>query len=113
MSRAAKLAELGTLAATTSSNGSARARKGVSGQWLMNYRPLPPQAETAVAQQANSVTWHREAVDRRSSSWRENTPAWKAAQLVSATWKRRARPRDKREQKQLDELAQRTRRQDD
>ncbi|WP_164252418.1 flagellar export protein FliJ, partial [Stenotrophomonas maltophilia] len=46
-------------------------QKGVSGQWLMNYQRFLSQLETAVAQQANSVTWHREAVDKARLNWQE------------------------------------------
>lgn len=59
-------------------------QKGVSGQWLMNYQRFLSQLETAVTQQANSVAWHREAVDKARLNWQEIRSPGGAAQAGRA-----------------------------
>lgn len=66
-----KLAELERYRNDYQQQWISQGQKGVSGQWLMNYQRFLSQLETAVAQQANSVTWHREAVDKARLNWQE------------------------------------------
>lgn len=75
-------------------------QKGVSGQWLMNYQRFLSQLETAVAQQANSVTWHREAVDKARLNWRERYARLEGLRKLVERYLEEARQaEDKREQK--------------
>ncbi|HGW3655857.1 TPA: flagellar export protein FliJ [Pseudomonas aeruginosa] len=109
-----KLAELERYRNDYQQQWISQGQKGVSGQWLMNYQCFLSQLETAVAQQANSVTWHREAVDKARLNWQERYARLEGLRKLVERYLEEARQaEDKREQKQLDELAQRTRRQDD
>ncbi len=109
-----KLAELERYRNDYQQQWISQGQKGVSGQWLMNYQRFLSQLETAVAQQANSVTWHREAVDKARLNWQERCARLEGLRKLVERYLEEARQaEDKREQKQLDELAQRTRRQDD
>ncbi|QBL28549.1 flagella biosynthesis chaperone FliJ [Pseudomonas aeruginosa] len=109
-----KLAELERYRNDYQQQWISQGQKGVSGQWLMNYQRFLSQLETAVAQQANSVTWHREAVDKARLNWQERYARLEGLRKLVERYLEEARQaEDKREQKQLDELAQRTRRQDD
>ncbi|HEJ1108141.1 TPA: flagella biosynthesis chaperone FliJ [Pseudomonas aeruginosa] len=109
-----KLAELERYRNDYQQQWISQGQKGVSGQWLMNYQRFLSQLETVVAQQANSVTWHREAVDKARLNWQERYARLEGLRKLVERYLEEARQaEDKREQKQLDELAQRTRRQDD
>ncbi|MBG5097374.1 flagella biosynthesis chaperone FliJ [Pseudomonas aeruginosa] len=109
-----KLAELERYRNDYQQQWISQGQKGVSGQWLMNYQRFLSQLETAVVQQANSVTWHREAVDKARLNWQERYARLEGLRKLVERYLEEARQaEDKREQKQLDELAQRTRRQDD
>ncbi|MNE47755.1 Flagellar FliJ protein [compost metagenome] len=85
-------------------------QKGVSGQWLINYQRFLSQLETAVEQQGRSVDWHRGVVDKARNAWQEKYARVEGLRKLVERYRQEARQaEDKREQKQLDELAQRVR----
>lgn len=85
-------------------------QQGVSGQWLMNYQRFLSQLEQAIAQQAQAVTWHQGVVGKARAQWQERYTRLEGLRKLVQRYRDEARlAEDKREQKQLDELAQRLR----
>ncbi|SIR83608.1 flagellar FliJ protein [Aquipseudomonas alcaligenes] len=82
--------------------------KGVSGQWLMNYQRFLSQLETAIGQQLQSIAWHRQNVDKARAAWQQRYARVEGLRKLVQRYLDEARAAaDKREQKLLDELAQR------
>ncbi|MWV12575.1 flagella biosynthesis chaperone FliJ [Pseudomonas sp. R-28-1W-6] len=83
-------------------------RQGVSGQWLMNYQRFLSQLETAIGQQQQSVNWHRDNLGKARSLWQQRYARLEGLRKLVQRYLDEARlAEDKREQKLLDELAQR------
>lgn len=83
-------------------------RHGVSGQWLMNYQRFLSQLETAIGQQLQSVNWHRENLAKARATWQQRYARLEGLRKLVQRYIEEARiAEDKREQKLLDELAQR------
>lgn len=82
--------------------------KGVSGQWLMNYQRFLSQLETAIGQQLKTVTWHRDNLAKARSNWQQRYARLEGLRKLVQRYLDEARQaEDRREQKLLDELAQR------
>ncbi|WXL24508.1 flagellar export protein FliJ [Ectopseudomonas mendocina] len=85
-------------------------QRGVSGQWLMNYQRFLSQLETAINQQRNSVEWHRSNMLKARDAWQQRYARLEGLRKLVKRYLDEARmAEDKREQKLLDELAQRLR----
>lgn len=83
-------------------------QRGVSGQWLMNYQRFLSQLETAIGQQRNTMEWHRNNVQKVRDVWQQRYARLEALRKLVQRYQDEARrAEDKREQKLLDELAQR------
>ncbi|MHA6494542.1 flagellar export protein FliJ [Pseudomonas borbori] len=83
-------------------------QRGVSGQWLMNYQRFLSQLEVAIGQQRNTVNWHRNNVAQVREVWQKRYARLEGLRkLVQRYLDEARRAEDKREQKLLDELAQR------
>ena len=83
-------------------------QRGVSGQWLMNYQRFLSQLEVAIVQQRQSVTWHRNNLDKVREAWQQRYARLEGLRKLVQRYLDEARQiEDKREQKLLDELAQR------
>ncbi|MBT8766434.1 flagellar export protein FliJ [Metapseudomonas boanensis] len=83
-------------------------RKGVSGQWLMNYQRFLSQLESAIGQQSQSVNWHRDNLTKARAAWQERYARLEGLRKLVQRYIDEARmAEDKREQRLLDELAQR------
>jgi flagellar protein FliJ len=83
-------------------------QRGVSGQWLMNYQRFLSQLETAIGQQRQSVDWHRANMEKVREVWRQRYARLEGLRKLVRRYMDEARlAEDKREQKLLDELAQR------
>lgn len=83
-------------------------RQGVSGQWLMNYQRFLSQLETAIGQQLKTVTWHRENLAKARTVWQQRYARLEGLRKLVQRYLDEARiAEDRREQKLLDELAQR------
>lgn len=83
-------------------------QRGVSGQWLMNYQRFLSQLETAIGQQRQSVAWHRANMDKVREVWQQRYARLEGLRKLVKRYLEEARlVEDKREQKLLDELAQR------
>ncbi|WP_372873832.1 flagellar export protein FliJ [Pseudomonas sp.] len=88
-------------------------QRGVSGQWLMNYQRFLSQLETAIGQQRQSVAWHGNNLDKLRVVWQQRYARLEGLRKLVQRYREEARlSADKREQKLLDELAQRIRRDD-
>jgi flagellar FliJ protein len=88
-------------------------QRGVSGQWLMNYQRFLSQLETAIGQQRQSVAWHGNNLDKLRVVWQQRYARLEGLRKLVQRYQEEARlSADKREQKLLDELAQRIRRDD-
>lgn len=84
-------------------------RQGVSGQWLMNYQRFLSQLETAIGQQLQTVTWHRQNLEKAKAAWQQRYARVEGLRKLVQRYRDEARAaEDKREQKLLDELAQRS-----
>lgn len=82
--------------------------KGVSGQWLMNYQRFLSQLEVAIGQQHQSLNWHRANLEKARAAWQERYARLEGLRKLVQRYIDEARQiEDKREQKLLDELAQR------
>ncbi|WP_313054819.1 flagellar export protein FliJ [Pseudomonas lopnurensis] len=82
--------------------------QGVSGQWLMNYQRFLSQLESAIGQQQRSVNWHRDNLLKLREQWRQRHARLGGLSKLVEGYLREARiAADKREQKLLDEFAQR------
>jgi flagellar FliJ protein len=83
-------------------------KRGVSGQWLMNYQRFLSQLESAIGQQLQSVKWHRENLDKARAAWQQRHARLEGLRKLVQRYLDEARAADdKREQKLLDELVQR------
>ncbi|WP_314408190.1 flagellar export protein FliJ [Pseudomonas kuykendallii] len=83
-------------------------QQGVSGQWLINYQRFLSQLETAVAQQQRNVDFHRENLRKARDAWQTCYTRLEGLRKLVQRYIEEARAADeKREQKQLDELAAR------
>ena len=83
-------------------------KRGVSGQWLMNYQRFLSQLESAIGQQLQSVKWHRDNLDKARAAWQQRYARLEGLRKLLQRYLDEARAADdKREQKLLDELAQR------
>lgn len=83
-------------------------KRGVSGQWLMNYQRFLSQLESAIGQQLQSVKWHRENLDKARAAWQQRYARLEGLRKLVQRYLDEARAADdKREQKLLDELVQR------
>jgi flagellar FliJ protein len=105
-----KLAELERFRGDYQQQWIERGQQGVSGQWLMNYQRFLSQLEAAVEQQNRSLDWQREVVDKARGAWQEKYARLEGLRKLVERYREEARLlEDKREQKQLDEFAQRLR----
>lgn len=83
-------------------------QRGVSGQWLMNYQRFLSQLETAIGQQRNTMEWHRHNAEKAREIWQQRYARLEGLRKLVQRYLDEARlAEDKREQKLLDELAQR------
>jgi flagellar FliJ protein len=83
-------------------------RQGVSGQWLMGYQRFLSQLETAINQQRQAAVWHLNNVNKAREVWQQRYARLEALRKLVQRYQQEARQaEDKREQKMLDELAQR------
>ena len=82
--------------------------QGVSGQWLMNYQRFLSQLESAIGQQQRSVNWYRDNLLKVRQQWHQRHARVEGLSKLIESYQREARiAADKREQKLLDEFAQR------
>jgi flagellar FliJ protein len=82
--------------------------QGVSGQWLMNYQRFLSQLESAIGQQQRSVNWYRDNQLKVRQQWHQKHARVEGLSKLIESYQREARiAADKREQKLLDEFAQR------
>lgn len=82
--------------------------KGVSGQWLMNYQRFLSQLEVAIGQQHQSLEWHRANLDKVRVIWQQRYARLEGLRKLVQRYIDEARQaEDRREQKLLDDLAQR------
>ena len=85
-----------------------RGGQGVNGSWLLNYQRFLGQLETAMNQQRQSLTWHQNNLDNARQVWQQAYARVEGLRkLVQRYLDEARRAEDKREQKLLDELAQR------
>ncbi|MGE8501865.1 flagellar FliJ protein [Ectopseudomonas oleovorans] len=104
----AKLGELERFRGDYQQQWISEGSKGVSGQWLMNYQRFLSQLETAVAQQQQSIEWHRANLEKVRAIWQQRYARLEGLRKLVQRYITEARlAEDKREQKLLDELAQR------
>lgn len=88
--------------------------QGVSGQWLMNYQRFLSQLETAIGQQNQTLEWHRMNLKKAQAAWQQcHTRLEGLRKLVQRYLDEARATEDRREQKLLDELAQRPPRRDE
>ncbi len=81
---------------------------GVSGQWLMNYQRFLSQLETAIGQQRQSLEWHQTNLQKAQAGWQQCHARLEGLRKLVQRYLDEARAvEDRREQKLLDELAQR------
>ena len=82
--------------------------KGVSGQWLMNYQRFLTQLETAIGQQRQAAAWQQDNVNKARELWQQRYARLEGLRKLVQRYLQEARQaEDKREQKMLDEFAQR------
>ena len=83
-------------------------QQGVSGQWLINYQRFLAQLETAIGQQRQSLDWHRSNLNKAREIWQQRYARLEGLRKLVQRYIQEAQQiEDKREQKLLDELAQR------
>lgn len=103
-----KLGELERYRADYQQQWMTEGQRGVSGQWLINYQRFLSQLETAIAQQQQSLDWHRNNVDKVRQVWQQRYARLEGLRKLIQRYQDEARQlEDKREQKMLDELSQR------
>lgn len=103
-----KLGELEHYRADYQQQWISEGQRGVSGQWLMNYQRFLSQLEGAIGQQRQSVNWHRANLDKVRAVWQQRYARLEGLRKLVQRYQEEARQaEDKREQKLLDELAQR------
>jgi flagellar FliJ protein len=104
----AKLGELERFRGDYQQQWISEGSKGVSGQWLMNYQRFLSQLETAIGQQHQSLDWHRANLEKVRAVWQQRYARLEGLRKLVQRYIDEARlAEDKREQKLLDELAQR------
>ena len=85
-----------------------RGGQGINGSWLLNYQRFLGQLETAMNQQRQSLTWHQNNLNNARQVWQQAYARVEGLRkLVQRYLDEARRAEDKREQKLLDELAQR------
>ena len=85
-----------------------RGGQGVNGSWMLNYQRFLGQLETAMNQQRQSLTWHQNNLNNARQVWQQAYARVEGLRkLVQRYLDEARRAEDKREQKLLDELAQR------
>lgn len=85
-----------------------RGQTGVTGEWLMNYQRFLSQLEAAIAQQRNSVQWHKGNVDKARSEWQKAYARLEGLKKLVQRYHDQARKAaDRQEQKDMDEMAAR------
>lgn len=83
-------------------------KQGVSGQWLVNYQRFLAQLDMVIAQQRQTVLWHRNNLDNLRRAWQQRYARLEGLRKLVQRYIDEARKaEDKREQKLLDELSQR------
>ena len=83
-------------------------QQGVSGQWLMNYQRFLTQLETAIGQQRQTLLWHQDNLRKARELWQQRYARLEGLRKLVQRYLQEARQaEDKREQKMLDEFAQR------
>jgi flagellar protein FliJ len=103
-----KLGDLQRYCADYQNQMVAQGQQGVSGQWLMNYQRFLSQLDTAIAQQQRNVDWHRGNADKVRTTWQERYARLEGLRKLVERYLYEARmAEDRREQRQLDELAAR------
>jgi flagellar FliJ protein len=104
----AKLGELERFRGDYQQQWVSEGSKGVSGQWLMNYQRFLSQLEGAIGQQSKSLDWHRANLEKARALWQQRYARLEGLRKLVQRYRDEARlVEDKREQKLLDELAQR------
>lgn len=104
----AKLGELERFRGDYQQQWISEGSRGVSGQWLMNYQRFLSQLETAIGQQNQSLEWHRSNLEKARSIWQQRYARLEGLRKLVQRYRDEARQaEDRREQKLLDELAQR------
>ena len=104
----AKLSELDQYFGDYQQQWMQQGSQGVSGQWLMNYQRFLSQLESAIGQQQRSVNWHRDNLLKLRQQWHQKHARVEGLSKLIEEYQREARvAADKREQKLLDEFAQR------
>ena len=83
-------------------------QQGVSGQWLMGYQRFLSHFFTAIDQPRQAAVWHLNSVNKARELWQQRYARLEALRKLVQRYQQEARlADDKREQKMLDELAQR------
>ena len=83
-------------------------QQGVSGQWLMNYQRFLTQLESAIGQQRQTLLWHQDNLRKARELWQQRYARLEGLRKLVQRYLHEARQaEDKREQKMLDEFAQR------
>lgn len=87
---------------------SVQGARGVSAQWILNYQSFLSQLETALAQQRRNVVWHEANLDKLRRHWQQKQARLDGLRKLVERYQHEARvAADKREQRLLDEFAQR------
>lgn len=109
----AKLAELDRFREEYQQQWLQRGGQGVTGNWLMGYQRFLSQLDTAMAQQHQSLTWHKSNLNNARATWQQAYARVEGLRKLVQRYIDEARMvEDKREQKLLDELSQRLPRHD-
>lgn len=104
----AKLGELERFRGDYQQQWISEGSRGVSGQWLMNYQRFLSQLETAIGQQNQNLDWQRANLEKARAVWQQRHARLEGLRKLVQRYLDEARlAEDKREQKLLDELAQR------
>ena len=104
----AKLAELERFREDYQLQWINRGGQGVNGSWLVNYQRFLGQLETAMTQQRQSLVWHQNNLNNARGTWQQAYARVEGLRKLVQRYIDEARlAEDKREQKLLDELAQR------
>lgn len=86
-----------------------RGQTGVSGEWLMNYQRFLSQLEVAIEQQRNSVNWHSKNTAKSRDEWQKTYARLEGLKKLVQRYRDQARLQaDRQEQKEMDEMAQRS-----
>ncbi|PLP93209.1 flagella biosynthesis chaperone FliJ [Pseudomonas sp. FFUP_PS_473] len=109
----AKLAELDRFREEYQQQWLQRGGQGVTGNWLMGYQRFLSQLDAAMAQQHQSLTWHKSNLNNARATWQQAYARVEGLRKLVQRYIDEARMvEDKREQKLLDELSQRLPRHD-